>query len=53
LQKANLFLKQRLKEFEELEKLVKSAGVNAMAGSLAVPMVDPTYFPSTIASLYQ
>jgi len=46
-------LKQRLKEYEDLEKMVKSAGLNAMTGNLAIPMVDPTYFPSTVASLYQ
>eukprot|EP00347_Sterkiella_histriomuscorum_P024186 403332012 len=34
LQKANLFLKQKLKDFEEIDKLIKTAGINAVTSSI-------------------
>lgn len=50
LQKANLFLKQKLKEYEDLDVIIKTAGVNAVTGGMTGLMDGD--FVSGLAGMY-
>ena len=51
LQKANIFLKQKIKEFEELDKLIKAAGVSAMTGAGLQGLVESGAIPQKLAAI--